>query len=240
LGHGFSFLSSFAWSKALDDFAPQPQGSTGFQFTNSCPCGRHFDYGPSADDLNKVVKINGSYETPHVHFFGALLNGWLLTAIASWQTGTPFTIYSGANNSGSLIGSERADVVPGVNPVLPGRSHAASIAQWFNPAAFVQNANGTFGDSGKNALRGPRFFDTDLAAIKKFKVGERLSFTFRAEFFNAFNNVNLGLPGNQLAAGTSGGFARIGGTAGAGAYGGPTSYGTAQPRIIQFGLKASF
>ena len=89
-------------------------------------------------------------------------------------------------------------------------------------------------------LRLPRFFNADLAAIKKFKVGERLSFMFRAEFFNAFNNVNLGLPGNQLAAGTSGGFARIGGTAGAGAYGGPTSYGTAQPRIIQFGLKASF
>jgi hypothetical protein len=63
---------------------------------------------------------------------------------------------------------------------------------------------------------------------------------FRAEFFNAFNNVNLGLPGNQLATGTSNGFARIGGTAGGGAYGGPTSYGTAQPRIIQFGLKASF
>jgi hypothetical protein len=239
-GHGFSFLSSFAWSKSLDDFAPQPQGSTGFQFTNSCPCGRHFDYGPSADDLSKVVKINANYETPHVHFAGALLNGWQLTTIASWQTGTPFTIYSGANNSGSLIGSERADVVPGVNPVLPGRSHAASIAEWFNPAAFVQNANGTFGDSGKNALRGPRFFNTDLAAIKNFKVGERLSFMFRAEFFNAFNNVNLGLPGNQLAAGTSGGFARIGGTAGAGAYGGPTSFGTAQPRIIQFGLKASF
>jgi hypothetical protein len=242
-GHGFSFLSSFAWSKALDDFAPQPQGSTGFTFTNSCPCGRAFDYGPSADDLNKVFKINGNYEVPHVHLLrgaDAILNGWQLTAITSWQTGTPFTIYSGANNSGSLIGSERADIVPGVNPVLPGRSHAASIEEWFNTAAFVQNANGTFGDSGKNAVRGPRFFDTDLAAIKKFKVGERVSIMFRAEFFNAFNNVNLGLPGNQVAAGASGGFGRIGSTAGGGAYGGPTSYGVPQPRIIQFGLKASF
>jgi hypothetical protein len=240
LGHGFSFLSSFAWAKALDDFAPQPQGSIYYLYTNTCTCGRHFDYGPSADDLSKVFKINGTYETPHVRVAGPLLNGWELTAITDWQTGSPFTIFSGYDNSETAIGNDRADVVPGVNPVLPHRSHAASIAQWFNPAAFVPNAIGTFGDSGKNFLRGPRFFNTDLAAIKKMKVGERVSLMFRAEFFNAFNNVNLGLPGNQVAAGTANGFARIGGTAGGGAYGGPTSYGTAQPRIIQFGLKASF
>jgi hypothetical protein len=243
LGHGFSFLSSFAWSKALDDFAPQPQGSLYYLFTNTCTCGRHFDYGPSADDLGKVFKINGNYEIPHAHIqrvADTILNGWQLTAISDWQTGSPFTIYSGYDNSETGIGNDRADLVPGVNPVLPHRSHAESIAEWFNPNAFVPNAIGTFGDSGKNFLRGPRFFNTDLAAIKKFKVGERVSIMFRAEFFNAFNNVNLGLPGNQLAAGTSNGFARVGGTAGGGAYGGPTSYGTAQPRIIQFGLKASF
>jgi hypothetical protein len=243
LGHGFSFLSNFAWSKALDDFAPQPQGSLYYLYTNSCTCGRHFDYGPSADDLGKVFKINGNYEIPHIHsqrVADTILNGWQLTAIVDWQTGSPFTVFSGYDNSMSGIGNDRADLVPGVNPVLPHRSHAASIAEWFNPAAFVPNAIGTFGDSGKNFLRGPRFFNTDLAAIRKIKVGERVSLMFRAEFFNAFNDVNLGLPGNQLAAGTSNGFARIGGTAGGGAYGGPTSYGTAQPRIIQFGLKASF
>ena len=247
LGHGFSFLSSFAWAKALDDFAPQPQGSAFSQYTNSCTCGRHFDYGPSADDLNKVLKINGNYEIPHVHFQRAadtLLNGWQLTTIVGWQTGTPFTIFSGNDNSLSAIGEDRADFAPGMsirNAILRGRSHQASILKWFNPFAFVQNAIGTFGDTGKNILRGPRFFNTDLAAIKNTKVGERLAIEFRAEFFNAFNNVNLGLPGNDQATGPGvGGFARIGGTAGSGAYGGPTSYGVPQPRIIQFALKASF
>ncbi|MGA8439464.1 MAG: TonB-dependent receptor [Candidatus Sulfotelmatobacter sp.] len=247
LGHGFSFLSSFAWSKALDDYAPQPAGSYGSMYTNSCTCGRHFDYGPSADDLNKVLKMNGNYEIPHVHFRRAvdtLANGWQFTTIVGWQTGTPFTIFSGYDNSFSGIGEDRADFAPGMNirdAILPGRSHQASILEWFNPAAFVPNAIGTFGDSGKNSLRGPRFFDTDLAAIKTTKVGERLALEFRAEFFNAFNNVNLGLPGNNQSTGPGvGGFARIFGTAGSGAYGGPTSYGVPQPRIIQFALKASF
>jgi hypothetical protein len=42
-GHGLSLLSGFAWSKTLDDFAPNPQGSAGSQYTNSCTCGRRFD-----------------------------------------------------------------------------------------------------------------------------------------------------------------------------------------------------
>jgi hypothetical protein len=54
------------------------------------------------------------------------------------------------------------------------------------------------------------------------------------------NNVNLGMPGNVLANGPTGGFGQITGTAGSGAYGGPTSYGTSQPRILQFGVKTSF
>jgi hypothetical protein len=96
------------------------------------------------------------------------------------------------------------------------------------------------GSTGKNALRGPRFFNTDLAIIKKTQLSERVSLAFRGEFFNTFNNVNFGLPGNNMAAGAGGGFGQITGTAGSGSYNGPTSYKTAQPRIIEFGLKLTF
>ena len=89
-------------------------------------------------------------------------------------------------------------------------------------------------------MRGPRFFNTDLAAIKNTKIGERISLQIRGEFYNALNNVNFGLPGNVVAYGPGGGFGQITGTAGSGAYGGPTSYGTSQPRILQFGVKAAF
>jgi Carboxypeptidase regulatory-like domain/TonB-dependent Receptor Plug Domain len=244
-GHGFSFLSSFAWSKALDDFAPQPQGSLASMYTNTCTCGRKFDYGPSADDLNKVFKINGDYEIPRVHIqkiADKVLNGWQFTAIADWQTGFPFTIFSGFDNSFSAIGEDRADLtVPNIGDTfLPGRSHRQSIQQWFNVNDFIPNAIGTFGNTGKNALRGPRYFNSDMAIIKNTKVGDRVTVAFRTEFFNAFNNVDFGLPGNNVAAGVGGGFGQITGTAGSGSYNGPTSYGTAQPRIIQFGLKVSF
>ena len=47
---------------------------------------------------------------------------------------------------------------------------------------------GTFGSSGKNMLRGPRYFDTDLGLLKDFAIVERVKLQFRAEFFNAFNH----------------------------------------------------
>jgi outer membrane receptor protein involved in Fe transport len=237
--HGFSFLTNFTWAKEMDDFAPA--GGSPY-LTNSCSCGRQFDYGPSDDDLSKTFKINGEYMVPHFALprgVGRVVNGWELSATASWQTGFPFSIFSGADNSRSGMLGDRADLaVPSVQQAVlgSGRSHAAEVQEWFNTSAFVPNAIGTFGDTGKNILRGPRYVDADLAAIKNTKINERLSLEFRAEFFNAFNNVNFGRPDGNLAdLGTT--YGQITGMAGSSS---SNTYGTAQPRIIQFGAKLAF
>ena len=91
-------------------------------------------------------------------------------------------------------------------------------------AAFVPNAIGTFGNSGKNILRGPRFFDTDLGLLKDFGIVERMKLQFRAEFFNAFNNVNFSQPQNYLGSFSTG---QITSTANG-------------PRVLQFALKLTF
>ena len=237
--HGFSFLTNFTWAKELDDFAPA--GGSPY-LTNSCSCGRDFDYGPSDDDLSKTFKINGEYMVPRISLPNAvdkIVNGWELSGTVSWQTGFPFTIFSGADNSLSGMLGDRADLaVASVQQAVlgSGRSHAAEVQEWFNTSAFVPNALQTFGDTGKNILRGPRFFDADLAAVKNAKITERLSMEFRAEFFNAFNNVNFGRPDGNLAdIGAT--YGEITGLAGSSS---SNTYGTAQPRIIQFAVKFSF
>ncbi len=235
--HGFSFLTNFTWSKELNDFAPA--GGSPY-LTNSCSCGRYFDYGPSDDDLSKTFKINGEYTVPHIGLpkgVSQIVNGWGLSGTVSWQSGFPFSIFSGVDNSQSGMLGDRADLaVASVQQAVlsTGRSHAAQVQEWFNTGAFVQNAIGTFGDTGKNILRGPRFFQADLAAVKDAKITERLSMEFRAEFFNAFNNVNFGRPDGNLQDST---FGQITGLAGGSS---SNTYGTAQPRIIQFAVKLSF
>jgi hypothetical protein len=223
--HGFSFLTNFTWAKELDDFAPA--GGSPY-LTNSCTCGRYFDYGPSDDDLSKTFKVNGEYLVPRINLpkgIDQIVNGWEFSGTLSWQTGFPFSLFSDNDNSGSGIFGDRADLaVSSVQQAVlsTGRSHAAEVQEWFNTNAF------------ENILRGPRFFDADLSAAKNAKLTERLSMEFRAEFFNAFNNVNFARPDGNLLDSTYG---QITGMAGASS---SNTYGTAQPRIIQFALKFLF
>src|SRR5205823_13420158 len=51
-------------------------------------------------------------------------------------------------------------------------------------------------------LHGPHLARFDISLVKKTKVTERVNFELRAEFLNAFNNINFKL-GSQTAADTS-------------------------------------
>jgi hypothetical protein len=68
---------------------------------------------------------------------------------------------------------------------------------------------GRFGTLGRNSFRGPAFYDYDFAFVKDTPFGrrqsaaERVSLQFRAEFFNLFNIVNMGLPANILGVSTN-------------------------------------
>ncbi len=105
-----------------------------------------------------------------------------------------------------------------------GRSHADLIEQFFDTSRFTVNRIGTFGTSGKNNMRGPRYFKTDLGILKNFRITEQHRIQFRTEFFNVFNNVNFDAPGNNVSSTDS--FGRI------------TS--AQSPRILQFALKYLF
>jgi hypothetical protein len=227
---GFAFLSNFTWAKSMDDFGPG--GSGGHQNpsgSNTCTCGRNFDYGPDTGDVSKTFKLSGNYRPPAAHLkgpAGSLINGWELSGIATEQTGFPYTIYAEDDNAFSGIGNDHADLtVPNIKGAIlsSGRSHSQLVQEWFNTNAFTANAIGTFGNSGKNVLRGPRYFDTDMALLKNTPIKEGVSVQFRAEFYNALNNVNFGMPDAGL---TDSAFGHL-------------TYAMS-PRILQFSLKALF
>ena len=82
---------------------------------------------------------------------------------------------------------------------------------------------GTFGNAGRNILRGPGTFNIDFSAHKNFRITEKWSLQYRAEFFNVLNHTNLNNPGSTV---SSGDFGRI--------------TGAGSPRIIQMALKLYF
>ena len=213
-GHGLSVLVNYTWSKAIDDLG----------WTN--PFNRAFDRGVSGTDIPHNFKFSNVWEIPKPHVqgpLGKLFEGWMLNSMVVWQSGFAMTITSGRDNSFSGVGRDRADYLGGPADLGSDRSHGDMVAKFFDTSKFAANAIGTFGSSGRNILRGPKFFNTDLAAIKNTRIKEQLSLQFRAEFFNIFNNVNFRPPTTNAA---SAQFGRI--TA------------AADPRILQFALKIIF
>src|SRR4029434_4443787 len=90
----------------------------------------------------------------------------------------------------------------GVAQLSTDRSRAEQIARYFDTAAFVQNAIGTFGTMGINNMRGPGFYNVDVAFGKKLFMpySDKHSIQFRGEFFNLLNQPSFGNPSTTLAA----------------------------------------
>jgi hypothetical protein len=74
-----------------------------------------------------------------------------------------------------------------------------------NPAAFERTCGappglpcppgtGTFGDAGRNILRGPGLYSLDFALMKQWRLREVSRLQFRVEAFNLFNHPNFNLP----------------------------------------------
>jgi hypothetical protein len=167
---------------------------------------------------------SGQHFLNHKGLANALAGGWEFSGILTFQSGTPYTVYSPQDYSNTGSTSPRPDRV--CNGTGPG-----TVAEWFNTNCFtlvplaLALANGTprFGNSGRNILFGPGLNEWDIGLMKRTQIRERLALQFRAQFFNLFNRANFGLPGSAVGTSTAGliGSART-------------------PRDIQFGLKLEF
>lgn len=111
---------------------------------------------------------------------------------------------------------------------------APTLSQWFNKSAFSNPASFTFGNSGRNLLRGPGFWDFDVSVNKKFVIPigleSRYHVDFRADFYNAFNHPNFAQPNATVGSAATG-------TITATAYSNPNNNPSRQ---IQLGLVLNF
>jgi hypothetical protein len=124
----------------------------------------------------------------------------------------------------SVAGSERPNLVAGI----PLYTSNGSL----NPAAFAVPANGTWGNAGRNIVRGPALWQIDATLAKTVKIRERLTAQLRVEGYNLANRSQFGQPladiSNPLNFGTITSLVNTGAT------------GSGTPRQFQFGLKLSF
>ncbi len=190
----YSLLSSFSWQRAMD------YGQFGLP-TNQYNA--QSDYGPSDFDHTFVFTLAHTLELPfgpghpllsNAHgFTRALVANWIFRGITSYYSGMPFSPSIG--NQGFLNSPDqtsRPELIG--DPSVPDQS----ANRWFNPAAYGTPALYTFGNAGRNSLRGPDYFTADWSISKAFVVKERAHLEFRWEVFNAFNRQNLALPNTAI------------------------------------------
>lgn len=227
--HGLNIKANYTLGHARDDLS----GARGIIPQNSY-CLR-CDYGNSDFDIRNTFVTYISYALPNPSKWKPLLGGWQLNALLTFNTGTPFTVYSGTDSSLTGENNDRAQVIGNPFQNVPARNAATGTWYWFNPAAFAVPTLGTYSNQGRNQYYGPGTKQVDFSIFKNFQIKERLALQLRAEMFNLFNTVNLSGPNTTA---TSSGLGQITSTQDVG--NGAPGIGVGAPFNVQLGAKITF
>jgi hypothetical protein len=273
MSRSLEFRVAYTASKTID----QTSGFRARSSTYTDPFNPALDRGLADFDAPQRLVISPIWQIPfgaHGNSFTTkALGGWTVAAIATFQSGNPYTLYSSNGGSFSNEGLDRPDVVGPIhvfsNPrqmrtftpdpnglngsCLNGMTTGHFLIDPTNLVCAAGPPVGqlapsgsslidggvplfTYGNMGRNVLRGPGINNFDISLMKNFKLTESKSLQFQSNFFNAFNHVQFFSPTLQAGAiGGSGSFGQV--TTDATGSSSPYYRG---PRIIQFALKFFF
>lgn len=197
-------------------------GEPGTDITNVFPDPNDPDtnWGPCDPDRPYILNSSFIYQVPGAGtgFVHALTRDWQIGTVFQARSGSPLTPSTTGNLSLTGLGNQRPFVVG--DPDLDDRS----ASRWFNTAAFAPNTPGTWGDTPRGFLRGPAYWNIDLALSRTVRLNNSHQIELRAEAFNLTNRVHLGDPNVTLG---NANFGRITNT-------------VADARVMQFAVKYGF
>jgi TonB dependent receptor-like, beta-barrel len=242
---GFSMQMSYTWSKAI--------GIAAASNSDNSPSIHLLEYyelnrGLLGIDRPHNLEIANITELPfgkgrrwlsNGGFAAAILGGWQVNNILTFQSGSPFSVSASGTSLNASGNAQRADQVKSEVKILGGTGPGQS---YFDPLAFAPVTQARFGTVGFNTLRGPSYNNWDFGLFREFRLTEHHQLQFRFEAFNFTNTPHFGNPGANVSSmilnsdGTIrslGGYSEIRSTRGTGREG-------IDERQIRFGLRFSF
>jgi hypothetical protein len=183
--NGFSFFNSYTYGQAIDLNSDNDGTVT---LTNVFNPG--YNRGPADYDVKHTFSSNWIYELPIAR--NSRLGGWNVSGLLYLRSGLPFTVTQSGTMLSTGVTNNRPDRVGDPNGLSD-----PTIDRWFDTSAFVRttDATGTFGNAGRNIVRGPGQFNIDASLIKATKFG-RFAHELRVEVFNVLNHPQFDRPGN--------------------------------------------
>jgi hypothetical protein len=241
LADSWSATANYTYGKCINQGEPTTNiGGTSFPVAQIDPYTNPFPdpttaEGPCSSDRRHMFNATAIAISPALGsgILAAITKDWQVGFILTARSGAPFT--PGVTGDNALTGwPQRAVVVPGVDPYVPEDERVwvldsnghRDYLPWINPAAFTINSPGFWGNAGRNSLRGPHFWNADLAFSRNVNLAGGRRIEIRVEAFNVFDTVNWDTP--SFSAGSTS------------ATNGSIDDTTGSARIMQFALKYNF
>ncbi len=206
VSHGLTANINYTYAHTLDDVFQIFDGDgsvtmAGFGLAPSQIS--KYDYGNSPIDLRSRIAGFFSYDVPFgksgSHLYQKVAGGFRFNGIGFWQTGTPFTVTSAVVGANSLA-TVNLPLVTYDKPNVVAPVHGShSLNQFFNTAAFAQQAVGTLGNESRNQVFGPNLRRGDLSLFKVIPIRDALHLELRAECINFTNTPNFAQPNHVIA-----------------------------------------
>lgn len=205
-GHNFSLTGQYRWGKIMDTASQD-------YYIDYYPYDNRFAYGPADYDVTHNAKLFGTYAPkffPNNRLLEGIFGGIQISGIVQYHTGFPWTpVYSNTGCNVVYVGSNYCTLRPGAQIArgtgdlsndtfkrFGGQFPNGGLTYYTVPTYPATGAPPPPG-VGRNSVRGPNYFDTDMDAQKTFGIpkstifGENAGLTVRAMFFNIFNQTNL-------------------------------------------------
>ena len=203
--------AAYTWSKTIN-YADNDQGPR-IPFLPE----KERNRGPAGYDRTHNLQMYGVYDLPfgkgqrlaREGWASAVFGGFQVSGVVSVMSGLPFYVIQGV--APNLLAGGSQQVPNQLNPTINTIGGIGTMAQrgssggpWFDNTvlgvnctancAWAPETGARFGSAGRNNLRGPGFFETDLSIYRTFTFSENVKLQFRAEALNATNHANFANP----------------------------------------------
>ena len=186
---GFLLKGAYTFSKALNE--TDDDGWVGLTWNQ--PSQMHRNYARAGFDRPHMLQMGFVYEIPVARDSSSpvaqIVKNWQINGIASWLSGTPFSV-GGDNGLLQQVGGFQSINVQG--EPKGGFGEAGPNEQWYDPSLFSQPGN-AWGNTGRNAFRGPSNWNLDASLFRVVPIGQR-RLELRVESQNVFNHAQFGNP----------------------------------------------
>jgi hypothetical protein len=200
--NGLMVKAAYTYSKAIDYTDDDGWASVNWNWAPVFQRNR----AVAGFDRTHVLQIGWLYELPvgpgkklvNSGVAAKVLGGWQVNGVMSAYTGTSFTV----GDSTALNAPSNLQTANQVKSVVNRPGQVGPGAYYYDPTAFASvGIINTFGSGGRNILRNPGLWNTDLNITRQFPIREKFKAQFRAEFYNMPNTSHFNGPASTSVTG---------------------------------------